>query len=300
MFKEVVLNEYGFYMLKEIPSTEEREAYYKNQYYQQGKGAYQARYTDDELCFLTAKLEQKLLIIRRRLDDPSYPRAHHSASFLDIGCGEGFALSFFKKKGFVVLGLDYSDAGLRSHNADVLGDVTLGDIFDSIQLLVRESSLFDVINIDNLLEHVDDPRRLLEQAALLLKKNGVLIIKVPNDFSALQQYFISSGIADQPYWVVRPDHISYFNSEGLIRLCEASGFECVDLLGDQLIEFSAMNPNTNFIRDKSVGKACHFARVAQENFLHGISPEKTLAMYRVFGEMGLGREIICVLRLNHK
>ena len=32
--------------------------------------------------------------------------------------------------------------------------------------------------------------------------------------------------------------------------------------------------------------------------MHGISPEKTLEVFRILGEMGLGRKVICLFRIK--
>ncbi len=293
MYNDVARNNYGFYTLSNPPTDEEREEYYRDKYYQQQNGDYETHYTDDELRFIAAKLEQKLLLIKEQLPHTN------GGSFLDVGCGEGFALAFFKKNGFSVLGLDYSDAGIQNHHCDILGDVMIGDLYQSISRLIHDSHTFDIVNMDNLFEHVVDPKLLLDQISLILNENGIVVIKVPNDFSVLQEYFYDNSIISKPYWVAPLDHISYFNKDGLINICKAAGFECVDFLGDQLIEFSALNPNTNYFENKSVGKSCHFARVAQENILHEISPVKTIELYRVLGDMGLGREIIGLFR-KHK
>jgi len=295
MYGDVVLSEYGFYTLKNLPSDEEREAYYREKYYQEAKGGYEIIYSDEELGFINAKLEQKLLLASEYL----YPPPHNN-TFLDIGCGEGFAVAFFKKKGFSVLGLDYSSAGVKRQNPDVEKDVMLGDIYDSIYSLINNSRQFDIVNMDNVLEHVTDPKSLLQQAHSLLKDGGLVIIKVPNDFSYLQEYFYKHGLIKKAHWIAPLDHISYFNKEGLLGLCKAAGLECIDFFTDQLVEFFALNPNTNYFENKGVGKSCHLARVAQENIFHSISPEKTIALYRVLGDMGLGREIIGVFKKETK
>lgn len=286
-YNEVYKNEFGFYSLKKIPSTEERESYYKNVYYQKNSDAYSTNYSEEELSFFRAKLEQKFLLISE------HGGGH---SFLDIGCGEGFALSFFQEKGFTVLGLDYSSAGITNHNINILNNVIIGDIYDNIKNLIAQSKHFDIINMDNLLEHVIDPKLLLEQIYQLLNENGLLIIKVPNDYSMLHQYFIEKQIVTKPHWVCPLDHISYFNKEGLIKICNVTGFINVDILGNYMTEFFILNPNTNYMENKSAGKSCHFARVAQENIFHKISPEKTIELYRILGNMGLGREIIGVFK----
>jgi 2-polyprenyl-3-methyl-5-hydroxy-6-metoxy-1,4-benzoquinol methylase len=155
---------------------------------------------------------------------------------------------------------------------------------------------FDVVNMDNILEHVTDPIFLLEQVYKLMTENGVSIIKVPNDFSLLQKFFYKNGIVTKPHWVASLDHISYFNKEGLINICNEAKLKNVDIIGNYLTEFFVLNPNTNYYRNPSVGKSCHFARVAQENIFHSISPEKTIELCRTLGSMGLGREIIGVFK----
>lgn len=286
MYDDVIMNHYGFYSLKVLPSNEERIAYYRDRYYNDDSQGFATHYSDHEMRFFEAKLEQKLLLIKAHLPTP--------LSLIDIGCGEGFAVSFFKRRGFAVLGLDYSDAGIKNHNIDILDSVIIGDVFDSLNDLITLEKQFDVVNMDCVLEHITDPAKLLKLVNRLMRKGSIAIIKVPNDFSVLQQYFINNGIFSKPHWVAPLDHISYFNSEGLINICAAYGFRNLEILGNYMTEFFALNPNTNYFENPEVGKSCHLARVALENLLHSISPEKTLALYRTLGEMGLGREIIGV------
>lgn len=152
------------------------------------------------------------------------------------------------------------------------------------------------MHMGNVLEHVTDPLALLLQAHTLLADGGVAVIKVPNDFSYLQEHFYNHGIVKKPHWVAPLDHISYFNRDGLINICKAAGFECVDFLCDQLIELFALNPITNYFEDKSTGKSCHLARIEMENIFHAISPHKTIELYRILGDLGIGRELIGVFK----
>ena len=290
MLDKVIMNKYGFYTLKEPPSDKEREDYYKNKYYQGVFRGFTIKYTAQELEFFKAKLEQKLLLIKQHY------APHENISFIDIGCGEGFAVKFFKDNGFSVLGLDYSEAGIKNHNSDILDNTIIGDVYESINNLISKEKSFNIVNMDNILEHVTDPFILLEKVYKLMTENGIAIIKVPNDFSVLHKYFIENKIVSKPYWVAPLDHISYFNKEGLINICSSAGFENLDILGNYMTEFFILNTNTNYYENPQVGKSCHLARVAQENILHGISPEKSIALYRILGEMGLGREIIGVFK----
>lgn len=79
---------------------------------------------------------------------------------LDLGCG--------KKKRPGAIGVDYSDR----HNADVIHDLNvfpyplMGDEFDEIYL-------------DNVLEHLDDPMRVMEEVHRLSKPGGLVKVIVP-------------------------------------------------------------------------------------------------------------------------
>ena len=45
-----------------------------------------------------------------------------------------------ESKGFSVLGLDYSSAGIERQNPDVINDLMLGDLYDSIDNLISSES----------------------------------------------------------------------------------------------------------------------------------------------------------------
>ena len=146
--------------------------------------------------------------------------------------------------------------------------------------------------MDNVLEHVVDPFLLLKKIKLLASQNAILMIEVPNDFSVLQIDLYEREFVKKPFWVVTPDHISYFNRDGLINLCKEAGWEVQDILTDYPIDFSLFNINTNYVLNPAVGKSCHRERIMIENLMHHISPTKTIEFYRALAELGLGREII--------
>lgn len=285
---KVVKNRFGFYSLREIPSKEQLSSYYQEKYYQESNAGYQNEYSQDEIEYLTNKIEQKFQLIESLIQIGSTVKP----CLLDIGCGEGWVLKFFTGKEWEVLGLDYSKFGCEKHNPECLEQVILGDLEKNIETLISENRRYHVIFLDNVLEHVTDPLALLQNCYKLLDDNGVLMVEVPNDFSRVQEHLINGGYVSSPYWVAIPDHISYFNREGLQNICREAGFACECCIGDFPIEFNLFNDVTNYTRDKSVGKACHRNRVLLENFLHGISVDKVNQLYGVMAEMGLGRQIV--------
>lgn len=282
-------NQFGFYEVVEKPSAEELKNYYSEKYYQTpSSSTYHKVYPDAELRYIRNKLEQKYAILNNLLEGGQ----KGPLGFLDVGAGEGWALSFFKEKGWQCTGLDFSRFGCQTHNPACLSDLVTGDIYENLVSLMEEKRSFDVILLDNVLEHVLEPLALLVKLRGLVRPGGILVLEVPNDCSVLQQHLLEIGHISRPFWVAVPDHLSYFNRIGLLNLCLAAGWEGRDFVGDFPIDFNLLNPATNYVEDRGAGKACHQTRVSIENLLHEISIEKTNDFYRALAELGLGRQLI--------
>lgn len=283
----VKINKYGFYEVANKPSKEELNKYYSEKYYQGNQGSYEKTYSQEEIKYFYNKIEEKYFVLKKILK--INPGKTHS--LLDIGCGEGWTLSFFRERQWNVTGIDFSEFGCKSHNPQCLKDLIIGDIYETVSDLISKNK-FDVIWLDNVLEHVINPKELLDKCRSLMNENGVLIIEVPNDFSILQNYLLSNNIIEKPFWIALPDHLSYFNKEGLNNLAKDAGLNAKFTISDNPIDLCLLNENTNYINDKSKGKSCHNSRVKIDNLIHSISIEKAVNYYNSLAELGLGRQII--------
>lgn len=99
-------------------------------------------------------------------------------SVLDVGCGDGKFLEIFKKHGWKCYGIEpasYARELLKKKKLECL-DVKFLDIHD-------KNESFDLILMDNVIEHVDFPGPYIKKAYELLNKEGLLIIKTPNSGS---------------------------------------------------------------------------------------------------------------------
>lgn len=296
MFRRVNKNKYGYYQLTTMPDSEQLNEYYTQKYYQESIGGYNTSYLPEELQYKNNKLEQKYQVLLDYLDMSS----NKQRSFLDIGCGEGWALRFFNERHWDVFGLDYSEFGCLNHNPDCRQYMITGDMYDNIYRLIVADKKYDCIWLDNVLEHIIDPYQLLDECRKLVTEHGIMVIEVPNDFSIVQKYLSENKYISRPFWVAEPEHISYFNREGLISICQEAGWKCLYTMGDFPIEFNLFNKNTNYEEDESKGKSCHLTRVVIENLLHSISVEKTNELYSILSMMGLGRQIIGYFTLENK
>ena len=283
--KSVKKNEYGFYEVAVKPTPAELEKYYANQFYQDCVTvSYAKKYTDAEMTYINNKNGEAAAIIKKYFGSDLTGK-----KYLDIGCGEGFTVKHFSFEGCTVSGLDYSDYGIKSHNPDMLDFFQQCDILEYCKQLIKRKARFDIINLDNVLEHVIDPIGLLNDIWNLLADRGVLRIQVPNDFSPCQEELFRLHKVNRHYWISMPGHLSYFNAGSLKKLLTTMNFNIITVLGDYPIEFFLFNDNTNYVNNPEVGKSCHESRVFTENFLYRADFEKTVKLYEAMGELGIGR-----------
>ncbi|NBJ95155.1 hypothetical protein [Parablautia muri] len=160
----------------------------------------------------------------------------------------------------------------------------------------KRGECFDVVNMDRILDMVLDAEQCVEMIKGLMTEKSILVIKVANNYSYLQQMLLRSGERKEEYWLDDPDHTGYFNREGLISLLEAGGFECMDFYGDTFVDFHLLNPITNYYERPEKGKFAHGTTVRLENLMHEISMEWTVEIYRMLGDVGFGKEIVGVFR----
>ena len=285
MDERVKLNRFNFYEIVNKPSAEVLKKYYSEKYFQQSSGNYRKEYSESEVHHKYQQAARKFRVLERMgMDRPG--------SLLDIGCGEGWALSFFHQQGWLVQGLDYSSDSCKMMNEEVAGKIQPGDIDDNLNLLVAENKQYDTVLLDNVLEHVVQPFELARQLLQLVSDYGFLVVEVPNDFSVLQEYLLKNEKIDQEFWVAPPDHLSYFNREGLVRMMNEAGWKELFVFCDYPIDIHLLNPDTNYKADPSKGRNVHLARVELDNLLDCISLDKTIDLYEQLASLGLGRNLI--------
>ena len=95
--------------------------------------------------------------------------------FLDVGCGRGDQLKAFADIGFNVSGCDNDDLSVdfcKPHSVQVL-DIQKEKIH-------KEDNSVDIVFSKSVIEHLDDPEKLLEESLRVLKKDGKAIIMCPS------------------------------------------------------------------------------------------------------------------------
>ncbi|HJC23164.1 MAG TPA: class I SAM-dependent methyltransferase [Candidatus Eisenbergiella merdavium] len=295
-FRPVFLNRYGYYELRSKNTRQERDKNFEENYFQEYSGAtYLKDYPQEELDFVKNKIEERALVVEENLKKVDNPRLD-GYSLLDIGCGEGFLMQYFYERGVTVEGIDCGSYALKSFHPHLLQYLRQGEMEELVPQMARQEKTFDVINMDRILDMVLEPERCLRMVRELMTGHSILVIKVANNYSHLQQTFMKCGELQEEYWLDDPDHTGYFNREGLICLLEKQGFTLLDFYGDTFVDFQLVNPYSNYYERPETGKAAHRTAVRLENLFHTLSVKETIELYRILGNMGFGREIVGVFR----
>jgi SAM-dependent methyltransferase len=133
----------------------------------------------------------------------------------EMGCGDGLMLDTLRGLGWKVIGSERTiqAADFPSHKLGL--PVFVGGL-ESIQPF----SHFDLIFLFQVLEHLDDPVKTLQQLARFLKPNGKLIIGVPN-FSSWQ-----ARVGQEKWFHLDvPRHLVHYSLSALEALVKQSGME---------------------------------------------------------------------------
>jgi 2-polyprenyl-6-hydroxyphenyl methylase/3-demethylubiquinone-9 3-methyltransferase len=103
----------------------------------------------------------------------------HSAKILDIGCGGGLLTNPLAKHGHNVTGIDVSCGSLSWAKRTDTTETVCYVCCDGASLPFANES-FDVVCAMDLLEHVDDPEVIIQQAARLLRPGGLFFFHTFN------------------------------------------------------------------------------------------------------------------------
>ena len=136
-------------------------------------------------------------------------------TFLDIGSGSGELLYMAIKSGFVAKGIE-PNIGYADYSKKYLDLPVINKIYHNAELTEKS---FDVVNLQDVLEHLPDPLFCLSFINKILKENGILSISVPNI-----EFYSHSPITQFHY-----AHVYNFNSATLKAILFKAGFEILDL-----------------------------------------------------------------------
>ena len=164
------------------------------------------------------KFDHLLDRVSRHIFAPGPPA---KPSLLDVGASYGFFLNLATsyRWNFDGVGLELSGAAFdlyikkEYHNNFPIYTMKLEDYLKSPTF-----EKADLVTMWEVLEHVPDPKALLEQAKKVLKRDGLLAVLVPNLWARTNRYLHEKSRA------FGANHLNYWNVNTLRRQLSEAGF----------------------------------------------------------------------------
>lgn len=141
-----------------------------------------------------------------------------SGRILDIGCADIPYFDLLKEKhpGLELTGIEFKDE-IAEKGRKKGRNIITGTIMD-----LNATELYDLIVMNNLIEHVIDPIKEMEKAYSLLKPGGYILLETPNtdcwDYAVANRCWGSLHV---------PRHTYLFSSSSIKLLAKKTGFKII-------------------------------------------------------------------------
>ena len=163
------------------------------------------------------------------LDRHFYSADQKRIEVLDIGCGNGGYLLSLEER-FVPFGIEISkDLARQAENLFSArgGSVINAPTTQAISEFAPHS--MDAIVMRSYLEHEADPLEVLQGCAKIIRKGGLVVIKVPN-YACVNRMMMGANWCGFRF----PDHVNYFTPQSLSKMASLAGFKTVQRFTDKL------------------------------------------------------------------
>lgn len=240
IFSIVSCDNCGFRFTNPLPNEEEAGRFYQDEAYVSHSSTQKGFINKVYNQVRKVTLNQKLKWVNQ---------FSHGKNLLDIGCGTGHFAALMNKNGYKVTGLEPDP--IARENAKAMNKI---DVKDISELSNIKSESIDVITMWHVLEHVYSLNESIRDYNRILKKDGVLLVAVPNLESYDAQFY-------KEFWAAYdvPRHLYHFRKIDIMNLFRNVEMELVIVLPMKFDSFyvsmlSEKYKNGSLIKAMSVGR----------------------------------------------
>ena len=153
-----------------------------------------------------------------------YDTKNKPIKILNAGCGDGnninFISHFFAKRKIKIeiIALDYNKVRLK--RLDKIKNVSIEH--GNLLKIKHSNEKFDVILCSHVIEHIENCNSAVKVLIRVLKKDGFLIVSVPNEGCFLSQ--LRNNILQRKI-LKYTDHKHFFTKKSFLRLSKKAGFK---------------------------------------------------------------------------
>ena len=160
--------------------------------------------------------DEKILRLNARYILANLPKFNGIPSkILDIGCAHGFLMDEARKLSWEPYGVELSQEAVNY----AVNHLRLKVFQGSVLRADFSDNMFDYVTILGVLEHLQDPVRVIRETQRMLKPSGYLAITTI-DTNALMKLFK----------VKLPEHLYYFSAHNLSTLLHSCGYEVIKIV----------------------------------------------------------------------
>ena len=142
-----------------------------------------------------------------------------NGKILDIGTAGGSFLQSAKKQGWDVYGCELNKWLCNWAKENYGIEVQQGTVFEQNY----EDNQFDVVTLWDVLEHVPDPKKVLEECHRILKPNGILVVNYPDIGSWIAK------VMGRKWFFYLSVHLYYFTPKTMRKILRLSGFKTKEI-----------------------------------------------------------------------
>lgn len=149
-----------------------------------------------------------------------------SGKLLDVGAGLGFFVKFVSEfGGWKGYGVEISKGGAKFAKKRL----NLENFYEGkLEEQNFENESFDIITMWDVLEHIPDPKPILQRIYALLKKGGILFIHTPNgEIQILKAKFKKAFFKEKEgmHFLEAKDHLNLYSPKTIEKILNLSGFK---------------------------------------------------------------------------
>jgi SAM-dependent methyltransferase len=156
-----------------------------------------------------------------------------AGALMDVGAGTAATAGYLKRLGRATRAGTVDLARAESPDPDI--DFQLAGNLDDesfVETVIAEEGPFDTILCLDVLEHLVDPWRLVQQMHKCLRPGGVLVASLPN----VRHYRVSGGLFFRNRWglqdagILDRTHLRFFVRDTAIEMLTSSGLVLEDVM----------------------------------------------------------------------
>lgn len=159
-------------------------------------------------------------LFNRRLDEILRHTNGRRGLLLDVGCATGALLELARLRGWDVRGVDVSEYATRIAREYYSLEIFTGELAEA----AYPDEHFDVVVMDDLIEHVADPSALVQESYRILRTGGLLTLNTPNRAGLWHR------LMGRRWFHYKQSEHTYFFSPGVIsELLGRHGYHVLDI-----------------------------------------------------------------------